>query len=344
MLRESARVAANVCAALAIVCAGCSKKNETNNPNPQTSSLGHGDIASVSALAQSAAFYSPLDGAPSPDGKTVYFTAMAQEGAAIFKIATAGGDATKLAAGDPLVAPFGIAVSSDGSTLFVVDSGVEAKGQKGIGTMFSLSASGGTPTEISAAAGTNPRSLEIGEENGADMIYWTGIDPADGQASVFKMTAAGANRTIIAKGAPLGDPSGIAIAKSGAVYIADSTPTASASSGVIALEGGSMKLIASGMRFGHPAGVALVQDESALLVSGLDPQKGSSAVFRVDLASGKVSSFDQGISMNKDSAGLHRAKGADVYAWANSAGETRGDGFLAGGTVYLLKGKTAAGN
>jgi DNA-binding beta-propeller fold protein YncE len=319
---------------------GCSKTNN-NGQKPPAPGLGHGDIQSVQPLAQSSSFYAPRDGAPSPDGSTVFFIASVQEGAAVFKMATSGGDAQKLASGDPLVMPFGLAVGVNGQRIYVVDSAVDAKNQHGIGAIFSLSADGGPLTELSAARGTDPRSLEIADANGVDMLYFTGIDPMSKQPAVFKMTGDGSNLQIVLKGSPLGDPTGIAVATNGNLYVADASPDDSSTAGVIKIANGAASMIANGMRFGHPAGIALVQDESALFVSGLDLVKGSAVVFHLDLSSNQVTTFTQGIDMNHDSAGLHRARNADVYAWANAAGETKGESFKPGGTVYLLKGKTA---
>src|SRR5205823_5629263 len=111
--------------AISMAAAGCSKATTTPNPMPMTQ-LGHGDIQSVEALAQSSAFYAPRDGAPSPDGSIVFFIAHTVEGPAIFKMPAAGGQPTKLAAGDPLVAPFGLAVGVSGQRLYIVDAATDA--------------------------------------------------------------------------------------------------------------------------------------------------------------------------------------------------------------------------
>jgi DNA-binding beta-propeller fold protein YncE len=151
------------------------------------------------------------------------------------------------------------------------------------------------------------------------------------------MSADGSNISTIAAGAPLVDPSGITVDKNGVLYVADSSAENGAS--VFKIMNGVVMELASGMRFGHPAGIALVPSESAVLISGLDLATGKSAVYNVEIATGKVSSFNSGIGQNSDSAGLHRAKNAAVYAWANAAGETKGETITPGGTVYVLKGK-----
>jgi hypothetical protein len=151
------------------------------------------------------------------------------------------------------------------------------------------------------------------------------------------MHADGSNLTMIAAGDPLVDPSGITVDKNGVIYVADSSALNGAS--LFKIENGVVTEVASGMRFGHPAGIALVPSETAVLISGLDLLTAKSAVYKVVLATGEIGSFNDGIGQGSDSAGLHRAKNAAIYAWARSAGETKGDTIVPGGTIFVLKGK-----
>ena len=83
------------------------------------------------------------------------------------------------------------------------------------------------------------------------------------------------------------------------------------------------------LALGHPAGLALIGDDKALLVSGLDPVKRTDVVYRVELADKSQKEFSAVIGEFTESAGLHKAKGSDVYAWADSRAN-------ATGTVYVL--------
>ena len=67
---------------------------------------------------------------------------------------------------------------------------------------------------------------------------------------------------------------------------------------------------------GSPAGIASKRDGSALLVSTL--LNGSDALLEVDLPSGDTRSWTSGVSTTDSApAGLHRAKGADIFAWCD---------------------------
>ena len=68
---------------------------------------------------------------------------------------------------------------------------------------------------------TAPRGLTLIRENNADMIYFTGAAPADGQPAVMKVPASGGELTVLEKGGQLVTPVGIAVNGAGVVYVAD---------------------------------------------------------------------------------------------------------------------------
>src|SRR5215468_8503702 len=106
--------------ALVLALTGCSK-DENSPPPPQMK--GDGTVKSVAgAVSGGASFRLPFDAALSPDGKTAYFTALVDDGAALFKVPSAGGMVTKLA---DLVSPGSLDVTSDGQTVVVADPGSE---------------------------------------------------------------------------------------------------------------------------------------------------------------------------------------------------------------------------
>ena len=112
------------------------------------------------------------------------------------------------------------------------------------------------------------------------------------------------------------------------LYVVDTIGDANRAQ-VVSISKGVASVILPGIGCGYPAGIALAQDESAILVSGLEPTLGTDIVYRLDLGSKEVATVSQGIDTFNESAGLHRAHGTDVYAWADS----RANG---GGTVFLL--------
>lgn len=319
---------------LSLATTACSKsEDQPNNPNPTPSD----EIASVEPLAQGTSFLAPMDAAPSPSGDAVAFSAQVAGGAALFRVSTAGGAPTVIVPVEAgLIAPHGIVWSSDGMRLYISDLGVDSDPAKGLGRIYGISAEGGTLESLAGAEGLVPRSLELVQENGADVIYFTGMN-ADKEPAVFKMTASGSNVEEVVKGSPLAEPSGITVDKNGIIYVADGAGDFGGT--LYKIDNGVLSQVASGMRFGSPAGIALVPSESAILISGHHVTTGKSAVYKVELAGGAVSSFNDGIAENGDSGGLRRARNASIFAWADSAGKTAGETQVNGGTVFLLRGK-----
>ena len=110
----------------------------------------------------------------------------------------------------------------------------------------------------------------------------------------------------------------------------DSSGAASHAANVLKLQSGNVDVVTSDIPVGFPGGVALNADESSLLVSALDPTNASDAVLVVNLASRETSSFTSTVDRFRESAGLHRARRAPLFAWADS----QADGS---GTVYVLQ-------
>jgi DNA-binding beta-propeller fold protein YncE len=258
----------------------------------------------------------------------VYFTALTLDGEpGVFKVAASGGAVERLHVGAPLVTPHGIAISDDGNTLVIADASADRDEETdGNGSLFTIATAGGAPQVLAGSEGYRPRGLEIKETE----VFFTGIDK-DRKTGLFKVGLAGGAPSPVAVGEPFSDPSGVAIRKNGEVYVADSSPIGGAAVGsaVIKVVDGKAEIYKTEIAVGHPAGIALSQDDGALLVSGLSPETGTDLVFRFDLGSGEMKSIDSVIKDFQESAGLHRAKGAEVYAWADSRANKNG-------TVYVL--------
>jgi DNA-binding beta-propeller fold protein YncE len=284
--------------------------------------LGNGQVGTLTKAANGGDVSSPFDATPDPSGQSVYFTAISlSQGPGVFMAASAGATPSIVFAGDPFVSPFGIAITDDGKTLYVADPGAE--GATDTGRIWVLSTSGGSPTALAGADGYKAKSLEIAY----GQLYFTGTDP-NGNVGAFSVALAGGSPIALATGAPMVDPSGITADKNGVVYVVDTIGDSNRAQ-VVSISKGVATVILPGIGCGYPAGIALAQDESAILVSGLDPIVGTDIVYRMDLGSKDVTTVSQGIDTFNESAGLHRAHGQDVYAWADS----RANG---GGTVFLL--------
>ena len=290
-----------------------------------------GDTPSADAATQGGDFMRPLDTVPSSDGSQFYFTAMGSQGMGVYQVASAGGMARALATGAPLVSPFGIAISADDKTLFVADAAAgydpndpsPGAGADKVGAIFTLAASGGTPAVLAGTEGTRPRALELGSDAGADTLFFSGQGASDGKPGVFKIPATGGAVSAVFSGDPLTDPGGVAVARDGTVYVANTTSAQDGTASIYRIKDGAAALVAGDLRSGYPAGIALSQDGRTLLVSGRERTLGTDVVYRIALDTGTVSQFAMGIENNTDAGGLHRARSADVFSWADlTAGGT----------------------
>lgn len=299
---------------------GCSK-DDPPPPDQTPTPPGSAEVTGLRPVGTN--LRAPLDGAPSPDGSQIYFIARQEDGSgALFQIAATGGDARVVAA--ELSAPVQLAVSLDGTAVYVADLG--AGDEEAGGVVLRIDVSSGNRTVVDAATGYRARGLDVIEEGGAEVVYLSGNDPRTGAPGVFRLLA-GRTLEAVPSGDALHDPSGIAAAADGTVFVADPAQGA-----VLAIRAGQASSLLEGVALGYPAGIALSHDERFLLVSALDPLTKSATVYRIEIASGVAARFDDGLSASSESAGLHRARNADRYAWADADDPVTGRS----GTVFMV--------
>jgi hypothetical protein len=303
--------------ALVLAIGGCHK--DENPPPPPVK--GDGTVKSVATTATGgASFRLPFDAALSPDGKTAYFTALVDDGAALFKVAAAGGMATKLA---DLVSPGSLDVSSDGQTVVVADPGVESA-SGALGAMVTVSSSGGTPGMIGGTEGTVPRGVAVA----GSRIVFTGTDPSDGAPGVFETSQGGGLTTVLKAG--IVEPSGVAVGSTGEVYVLDAEGDGATTQHILKIVSGTTTELVKGLRVGFPAGLAVAQNGVNLLVASTDPATGKARLERFSVSgmragdpyTGTVGTYDE-------PAGLHRAAQSDSYAYVDS-------GASGSGTVFVI--------
>lgn len=322
--------------AAAAIVAACS--SEETKEEGKKDGIGYTQLDPVGGSQEA---QNPVDAVPSPDGTAVYFIAFSTQPGpdaigtvrvpAIFK-AVPGAAPQKLHEGEPLNSPFNITISDDGQRLFIADSSADENtsddgADRSDGRVFSMGVGGGRPSVLAGTENIAPAGVEAM----GDSLFITGRK--DGQPGVFKTGIGGGAVTVVKMGAPFTDPGGIAVAKDGTMYVVDTgSPMANQSlASVIRVRGdGSAEVIADGFQVGHPAGIALTKDESAVLVSALDGAEGTDRVYRLNLGDRSLSELKGPIGEFYESAGLHRARGADVFAWADSHANGTG-------TVYVLK-------
>ncbi|HMJ55652.1 MAG TPA: hypothetical protein VK540_26435 [Polyangiaceae bacterium] len=244
----------------------------------------------------------------------------------------AGGAPTVLYAGDKMVSPFDIDVSLDGKTLYVADV---AGGAEGRGAILSLATTGGEPTEV--VSGWAPRGVTVAND---DRVYFSGVDDMTGESGVFLLAGSSVSRVFA--GAPLVDPSGIAVRKDGAVLVSDTrlfdgvsdgtTTSISSEAGIVLIQDGHASIFATGFVTGYPAGIALTTDDKSLIISGQGPDH-SDTVYIVDVANPQAPPTvvtDKFSAFQDSSAGLKRAHDSNTFIWASLAAN--------GGTIYRIRG------
>ncbi|AUX47122.1 uncharacterized protein SOCE26_086340 [Sorangium cellulosum] len=273
----------------------------------------------------------PFDATPDPGGAHVYFTGVDEHGTAgVFKARLHGeARSTEVAVGAPFVAPLGIATSTDGGRLFVADPGAGSAPLADAGGLFAIDLAGGAVAPVPGGEGLHARGLEVARgPSGEDQIVVAGRDPEDGQPGVFALPARGGVAAAIAKGSPLVDPSGVAVAGDGDVFICDTLASPDRTATIFRIEDGFVSPVVAGLHVGYPCGIALTLDGAALLVLTRDVVRGAGEIARIELSSGARSRIDAGAAGRDEPGGMHRAKGADVFAFADRDAQGKGSVFL----------------
>lgn len=311
---------------------GCSDNPMTMMPGNEPPPLGA--TATLTPASTSGNYMLPLDSVPSSDGSVFYFTAATNTGAmGVFSVPATGGAATQLAAGAPLVSPFGIAISSDDKTLYIADASAgydpnDPAGSDMLGQVLTLTAAGGTPMPVASTTGYRPKGIEIWKGPSGDVVYFSGHNAATGKAGVYSMAIGTGGVSTVYEGDTLIDPSGVTVAADGTVYVVNTTSPASGTADVYKLGSNAATAVVGGIKVGYPAGLAISQDGKTLLISGQDRDLGTTVVHRYDLSTSTLSQSNMGIDNNTDAGGLHRAKAADTFSWCGVTAGTGGQGIV----------------
>lgn len=282
-----------------------------------------GYAADPATTSATGGFKNPRDTVPTSDGSNFYFTATTGDGKpGVYSVLSAGGTATPIASGPPLVAPNGIAISADDKTLYIADTSAG---------LLKLPTSGGVPQLVAGTENSHPRGLDVATTGGAETVYFTGDDSVSGQGGVFRIPAAGGAVTTITKGAPLQTPVGIVVSNSGTIYVSNVLAfAASAPAGsVFQIVSGVPTQLVGNLTLGYPAGLALDVANKNLIASGLDAGLSSALVYSVDLTSKVLTTFNQGIAQNSGAGGVHRARNVDIFGWCGTTSDSSG-------TVYRI--------
>jgi hypothetical protein len=300
-----------------------------------TAGAGGGALTAKQIANDATVFANPFDATPDPNGTNVYFTGIDATGApAVFKVKATAGAVTKVASGDPLVAPFNIATSGIGDTLYVADPGAEQTADRGVIWKMGTG-TGQTPTAVTGSDGFAVRGLVLNVEGSTDQIYFTGVDGTTGVASAYKLKASGGTASsVVSTGVSLVDPSGIAIDGNGDIYIADTIGSGGNEAQIIKVHSGAASVFVTGLTVNYPAGLAITNDDKTLLVSSL--AAGTDEIIQIETANKHQTPFTKSGSVDLtkliEAGGMHRGVTNDVFAWVDGSA-----GAMNSGSVYLLQ-------
>ncbi len=310
----------------------------TTGTSTTSSASGTGGGPHTLAIGDAADAHRAFDAAPNVDGSVVYFTADGANGLGVYKAPANGSAPTPVAVypaavdpQNPFAAPFGVAVGTDEKTIYVADP---AAGPSDRGGIYAVPTGGGAPALLAGTDGFAPRSLDLVQVGGLDTLYFSGTEAkVGGLHGIFSVPASGGTVTPVSVEGSLRDPSGITVAKDGAIYLVDTISSGSNSAQIMVIPlGGTPKVLIANLRVGYPAGIGITTDDKTLYVSGFNAQELTDRLLVVDIGAAKVTeSFQVELGKFTESGGLHRARSGDIFALVDSSAGPKG------GKVFVIK-------
>ncbi len=271
------------------------------------------------SMVANAGFSNPTDAVVSNDGSTIFFAAFNETGdAAIFSVASTGGAPVVVFEGLPLEFVTGLVLALDGDTLYIAAA---AGGPDGEGAIFSMPVAGAMPAPVTATGLTHPNALAIDMEGA--MLVVSGRVEATGLPGVFKVPVGGGAAVPIASGGNLVSPTGLyADPATDDVWALDHLAEGTNGVGVLwRIHGTDAPVeVVSGLVLGAPGGVSLTAGGGTAVIASRNAA-GQGSLVTVDIATMAVGTAADATSiMMVDPAGLRVARGAGVFAIADSEG------------------------
>lgn len=203
----------------------------------------------------------------SPDGTVFYVAAYDDMGRpAVFTVEVDSGDVAPLHAGEPFLYPADLAMSCDGTTLYVADDGVGVPDSEIGDPAESLGQAGGVHV-LSTADGSLSRLETTGVGRAAGVVvsvdcetlYIAGYTDMEIPA-VFRVPVGGGVTEVIYEGEPLRSPTGMHVDVNGVSWVMDHAARNDSGEGLLfAITGdGELSEVVGGLEMGRHGGVSLV--------------------------------------------------------------------------------------
>ncbi len=274
----------------------------------------------------------PLDAIPNSMGTAVFFTAFTPTGEpAVFRatIPAAGAPPatpTVVAMSNGLEFPVGITLSNDDNTLYVADQSADRGMDPGLGAIFSLPASGGTPAVLNVGTElVQPASITISTDGNDLLIAGQQRNDMGQQRALFRVPRAGGAAMVLTNN--LVDPSGVSQGPMGNIIVHDTRRGGARSATAVTVGASSVTDFAGNLVANYPAGLAFATDSRSALFSGADPDVGD-GLLTFSGADGRPAAPASLSAGMQTPLGLHRARTMNAWAVADESAGGNGQIFL----------------
>ncbi|MEX1361717.1 MAG: hypothetical protein AB1Z98_01220 [Nannocystaceae bacterium] len=234
----------------------------------------------------------------SPDGTTFYAAAFdEQDRPGIFAIDAASGTVTTLHVGEPLLYPADLAISCDGSTLYVADQGLGIPDSEfgdpvvaveQVGGIHVLATAGGAIDKLSTPGIERAAGVVMNAD--CDQLFITGTTDM-GQPALFTAATGGGGATVVHEGAPLVSPTGVHVDEADIAWVMDHEARNEQGEGLlfsITLDGDVTEVV-GGLGMGRHGGVSLVPGGTTAIIP-VTNERGESQLITANTVSGEVGS------------------------------------------------------
>lgn len=201
----------------------------------------------------------------SPDGETFYALAFDDENnPGVFRAKASDGAVEPLYVGEPLLYPSDIAVSCDGTRVFVSDMGLGSSTSEfgedlteAAGGIHVISTDSGELASFAAQGISRAAGLIVSTD--CETLFVTGYSDM-GMPALFTVPVGGGSVSTIAEGSPLVSPTGVHVDENNIAWVMDHLARGDGGEGMLfAIDlDGNVSEVVSGLGMGRHGGVSLV--------------------------------------------------------------------------------------